>query len=206
MPFVHLGAFRCVSHDHLQILYHAGTPVFQSGDPTGLISAKGLHPSGNQRVFVCLASNRGSNRLRRRLWRPFRLRRGFGGRERDYPARAGSTIVAFGLGKCARAQGGRTGVRIGSAVASGDPNGIRTRVGGCLGLRENRTKTNTISNTAAMMAIELSQEFRRYSQASCPKVSENMAGLAHVRRARAAFLGWLPAASAGGSLGAVPPP
>ena len=99
-------------------------------------------------------SNRGSNRLRRRRWRPFRLRRGFGGRERDYPAKAGSTIVAFGLGKCARAQGGRTGVRIGSAVASGDPNGIRTRVGGCLGLRENRTKTNTISNTAAMMAIE----------------------------------------------------
>ena len=36
----------------------------------------------------------------------------------------GSTKVAFGWKDCAHAQGGRTEVRIGFAIASGDPNGI----------------------------------------------------------------------------------
>ena len=54
--------------------------------------------------------------------------------------------MAFGLGKCAGAQGGRTGVRIGFAVASGDPNGIRTHYTVCSGLRENDTKLQRTSS------------------------------------------------------------
>jgi hypothetical protein len=42
--------------------------------------------------------------------------------------RQGSTKMAFGWKDCAHAQGSRTEVRIGCAIAVGDPNGIRTRV------------------------------------------------------------------------------
>jgi hypothetical protein len=55
------------------------------------------------------------------------------------PAKAGLHIDPS-VRICTNAQGGRTGVRTGSAVASGDPNEIRTHHAACSGLRENSAK------------------------------------------------------------------